>query len=258
MKQAEPATTLQFLDRDKEVTQADFEALGPGPKVIVVDDAHDRERLGLLFAFAADPSRQARVLVSTRPYAQERIRQEAATYSITDIPTVWLGSMGRASLVALAEEILAEYEGESSWAAEIVARESDSPLATALFARMAGRDGMPPERARSTADVKHFTAGKFTGVLLGELGLGSDASVNREVLEVLALVQPFHPEDPGLLAAEQRQAGRRGPRRPDAPQAGGRRRRVPHTFKPLVPVPGAHWPRAERRLWSGRVGKADV
>lgn len=197
--QAEPGTTLRFLDRDKEISQVDLEALGPGPKLIVVDDAHDRDRLGLLFAFVADVSRQARVLISTRQYALARIRQEAATYSVTDIPTVILEPLRRAGLVALAEEVLTEYDADRSRAAEIVASESDSPLATVLFARAAGLAGVPPELARGAPEVQDLTAGRFRNVLLGEFGHGTNSDMNRDVLEVLALVQPFHPEDPALL-----------------------------------------------------------
>lgn len=197
--EAEPATVLRFLDRDSDPTRADLEALGPGPKYIIVDDGHDRERLGLLFAFASTAEDQARLVVATRPYAAERIRRDAAAYSVTDMPTVLLGAVDRPGLVALAEEVLAEHGSNLSWAGEIVDQSGASPLATALFARGAARDGSPPELARASADVRDLTASKFAGVLLGELGHGKNANLNRDVLEIVALVQPFHPEDPGLL-----------------------------------------------------------
>ena len=37
-------------------------------KLLVVDDAHDREGLKLLIEYAVDPGHRARLLIATRPY----------------------------------------------------------------------------------------------------------------------------------------------------------------------------------------------
>jgi transcriptional regulator with XRE-family HTH domain len=200
----EPATVLRFLGRDSELTPASLAALGDRPKLLVIDDAHDRDGLGALFQFAADPANETRLLLATRPYAEARIRGEAFAYAMKDLPTVSLEPLTKAQLTALAGAVLTAYRvddggADEGWAEAVVTHAGDSPLTVAMAARLVAQDGAPLELVRAASSVQDLILGKFAKVVVGDLGQPGDEALNREVLEVLALAQPFHPADPHLL-----------------------------------------------------------
>jgi transcriptional regulator with XRE-family HTH domain len=60
-------TTVRFLARTAEVTKRGLEELGEKPSLLIVDDAHDRSDLPLLFQYAATTS-QTKLVLALRPY----------------------------------------------------------------------------------------------------------------------------------------------------------------------------------------------
>ncbi|HEU0150295.1 MAG TPA: hypothetical protein VFR21_25885, partial [Bradyrhizobium sp.] len=72
-----PELTVRFLSTMGEPTVESLEALGAGPTLLIVDDAHDREGLAGLMHFAATLENRCTLLLSTRLYAEARLRQQA-------------------------------------------------------------------------------------------------------------------------------------------------------------------------------------
>lgn len=198
-REEDPVTGLWFLSTVSELTRADLAALGPGPKVIVVDDAHDRDTLGALFEFAGHAPNQTRLVLATRPYARNRLVREASVYGLRPAPIV-LEPLKREALLVLARTMLREQSKPEDWAPQVVAIAGHSPLIVAMAVRILSREEMVPERIRSDQGLRDYVLGRFTQVVTGRLGPAEDAATNKTILEVLALVQPFHPEDARLLA----------------------------------------------------------
>src|SRR5208283_2160937 len=73
---------VRFLSPTDEITQKSLEDLGSQEKVIVVDDAHEREDLGLLFQFSSIPTNKAKLFLSLRPYGMEHIRAQAGVFAL--------------------------------------------------------------------------------------------------------------------------------------------------------------------------------
>jgi transcriptional regulator with XRE-family HTH domain len=192
--------SLYFLSTTADLKRADLARLGPGPKILVVDDAHDRDGMGALFEFAADPSRQVRIVLATRPYAIERITGELAISGLGAPQLVTLGDLTTPQLIEMAQEVLGSFGRPRKWAQAIVQGAGGSPLVALMAARVVARDPGPMEQARSDAELRAIVLSKFARVLVGDLGDGSDDADLRDVLGILALVQPFHPEDRDLLA----------------------------------------------------------
>lgn len=201
-----PATTIRFLSTSREPGAASLEALGTKPKLIVVDDAHDREGLGLIIEFAADPRNRAHLLIASRPYAEQRIRNDLALVSIVDPPTVRLNRLDKTALKSLVVEVLGEFGGNADWADSILAVAADSPLVAAMSARVVAREGLGPELAKGESGLRQIILSRFTKVITGNLGAPADAPLLRAVLELLAVMQPFHIDDRriGELAAATR------------------------------------------------------
>lgn len=206
-------TAIRFLSSSQEPDAASLEALGTGPKVLVVDDAHDREGLKLLIEYAVDPSHRTRLLIATRPYAEQRLRNELALYSVVDPPTVRLERLAKQALHALVVEVLGEFDGDPEWADGILAVAADSPLVAAMAARVVAREGVIPELARGEQELRQVVLSRFTQVITGHLGTHADVGLLRAVLELLAIIQPFHIDDrrvaelvettrPGVIAVD--------------------------------------------------------
>jgi transcriptional regulator with XRE-family HTH domain len=206
-------TAIRFLSASQDPDAASLEALGTGRRVLVVDDAHDREGLKLLIEYAVDPRHKTRLLIATRPYAEQRIRNELALYRIADPSAMRLERLEKQALHALVVEVLEEFGGDPEWAGAILAIAADSPLVAAMAARVVARDGITPELARGERELRRIILSRFTRVITGHLGAATDAALLRAVLELLAIIQPFHIDDrrigelveatrPGIVVAD--------------------------------------------------------
>lgn len=195
----DPVSGLWFLSTVSDVTRADLAALGPGPKVIVVDDAHDRDTLGAVFEYVAQDSNQARLVLATRPYALSRLVREASVFGLEG-RQVELETLNHDDLRELAKIMLAAQDKPDDWAEPVVGLAGGSPLIVAMAVRILSREEMAPERIRAEQGLRDHVLGRFARVVSGRLGPSDDAGVTQKILEILALVQPFHPEDSRLLA----------------------------------------------------------
>lgn len=195
----DPRRTIRFLSPTAEMTRASIDALGPHPKTLVIDDAHDRDGLAGVIEMAASPANKVQVVISTRPYAEARIKREAALYSIEDPPLVRLERLSRNEIRTLASEALAERGAPEEWIDPVVAAANDSPLVVVMAARLVAKEGVPVELAKKANVLRDNILGRFERVITGDLGEPGDEAKLRTVLRVLALVQPFHHNDPGLL-----------------------------------------------------------
>jgi transcriptional regulator with XRE-family HTH domain len=196
----EPSVCIRFLSGAADPSRQTLDDLGPSPKVLVVDDAHDRDGLGVLFEYAADPSHQTRLILATRNYALDRIRNEAARYNLTAIPEVSLPPLSREQLRAIAKQVLGHFKVvDDELARYVVAASSDSPMIVAMGAQVLAKDKLPVELAKNQDAFRRVVLGKFTNVVAGHIGNAGEEKLHRDVLNVLALVQPFHPEDGQLL-----------------------------------------------------------
>lgn len=191
----QPDVQVRFLSLSQEPDAASLAAFGPGPKLLVVDDAHDREGLKLLIEHCVLEQNRTKLLIASRPYAEQRIRSELGLYRIVKPHTVTLGPLSKNELSTLVVDVLRECDGNAEWADRIIAAASDSPLVAAMAARVVAVEGQNPELALGETKLHQFILSRFTHVIAGHLGTSSDVSLVRGVLEVVALIQPFHIDD---------------------------------------------------------------
>lgn len=196
----QPQRLVRVLSSASEITRQSLEPLGNGPKLLVIDDAHDRDGLGALFEYAAVPRNNTRLFLATRPYAETRIRRESAVFGIGDIPTVRLDRLTTEQMKGLIGEVLRSLSAPEEWADQIARTVGDSPLVAVMAARVIARDGISFEMAKNHNDLRNLILGKFRNVVTGELGSPSEQKLISGILDILALVQPFHVEDPQLIA----------------------------------------------------------
>jgi hypothetical protein len=194
-----PAVKVRFLGSADAASLRSLADLGAGPKLLVIDDAHDRDGLRVLFDFASNPVNKTRLLIATRPYGHDRIRREAAAAGVVDAPEIRIKALASEDLHKLAVEILTSFRAPEEWADHIVEASQGSPMVVALGARIVAKEGIPLELAKKTVTIRDLILEKFAGVIASDLGGRGEERLYRRVIELLALVQPFNPADQQLL-----------------------------------------------------------
>jgi transcriptional regulator with XRE-family HTH domain len=193
------ATIVSFLSPTEEATSKSLHDLGNADKVLVVDDAHDRSDLPLLFQYVATPLNKAKLLLSFRPYGLDYIRSQAGNFALAGDTAieVRLPSLSLAQATDLAEQVLGTKDGLAEVAKDIARLTRDCPLATVIGAQVIAKDKRHVELIKNEDSFRITLLGRFQDIIAGGIG-GKDAEPIRKMLRVLALVQPFHPEDESI------------------------------------------------------------
>lgn len=195
---------IRFLSPTEEVKSHHLDRLRDNRGVVtllVVDDAHEREDLGILLRFAAVPEHHTRLLLSLRPYGKEALRLQAADVSLSG-PAVRFAEMHpqtREQAQALAESVLAECKAPPAAAVEIARATYSTPLVTVLAAQLVARDGVSLALLGNADEFRTYVLRSLQDVITLALVTGQDVPRLRAILRVIALLQPIIPDDPGLL-----------------------------------------------------------
>ncbi|HYW93086.1 MAG TPA: hypothetical protein VFA95_11625 [Gammaproteobacteria bacterium] len=198
---AKSGTLVKVLSATEELSAKHLENLGQGEKLLVVDDAHDRDDLPILFAYVANPKNSARAVLSLRTYGLDRIRFQAAAVLLQPPQTSQIGlePLSQKQSMELAAQVLKEYGGHES-AAEAVSRYTlNCPLATVLAGQIVAKERVHPEFLSTEGAFRTTLLDRFQQTIAGDLAHGNDREALLSILRILALVQPFSPDDAGLL-----------------------------------------------------------
>ena len=197
---------VRFLSRTSEVTKAALEEFGSRPVLIIVDDAHDRNDLGPLFQFAASRHSPTKLLLAFRPYGLDPIKAQASTFSLVGDPVAEIGlpALSLKDAEELATQVLKKHSGPLEVAKDIARLTLDCPLATVVGAQVVAKEKILFGLAKNEDSFRTTLFGRFENVVAGEIGTKADARPVQQVLKVLALLQPFHPDDPKLLTVLER------------------------------------------------------
>jgi hypothetical protein len=188
-------TTIRFLSRTAEVTKKSLEELGNKPALLIVDDAHDRSDLPLLFQFAATTDK-VRLILALRPYGLDHLKSQAANFSLVEATKeVKLEPLTKQEAEELAKQVLKKKKGPLQAAKDIANLTYDCPLATVVGAQIVAREKRHFDLAKNEAAFRSTLFGRFESVIAGELGQRSDAEPLKKLLRVISLFQPFYLDD---------------------------------------------------------------
>lgn len=196
-----PQAAIWFASATEDVKLQHLQELGPGAKLLVIDDAHDRDDLGQLFNYAAVPENNARLLLALRPYGRTMVESTAALagVQVRQLATVELRKRTKADAKELAEMVLSKGNGPLQAAEEIAELSVATPLVTVLAAQIVARERMPVAMIGNSEDFQLAVLGRLQEVIAGEIVTGADAPKMQAVLRVSALLQPVVFDDPALL-----------------------------------------------------------
>jgi transcriptional regulator with XRE-family HTH domain len=194
-------TVVRYLSRNAEITKKSLEDLGNKEKLLIVDDAHDQTDLQILFQYAADRSNKAKLVLSFRPYGLDHTKAQASNFSLigSDLREVVLQRLTLEESEELATQVLKKHDGPLSAVKDIARLTRDCPLATVVGAQVVAKEKRQFDLAQQEDTFRTLLFSRFQDIIAGQIGNKSEAETIKKVLAVLALLQPFHPEDQALL-----------------------------------------------------------
>lgn len=192
---------VYFLSRDALTTRS-LEELGVRPKLLVCDDAHDRDDLAMLFDYVADPSKQARLIVSLRHYGLERVKRYARALSGSEMRCISLPTMPQSDSEALASQALKRFGGPEAQAGRLATLTRDCPLATVIGAEVISTSKtLPPEFLFSEENFRGELLSRLVQGIVEGVSSGMHAGAVRVTLAAISLLQPIKGEDSALTEA---------------------------------------------------------
>ncbi|AEG00353.1 helix-turn-helix domain-containing protein [Methylomonas methanica] len=203
------AVQIRLLSPTEEVTNKSLEDLGLGSKLLIVDDAHDRDDLQLLFQYASIPGNNATLLLSFRPYGLDYIKGQANIFALARerIAEIKLNPLKLEQATQLAKQVLEAFDGPAGAAENIARLTLDCPLFTVIGAQVVAKENVSLELAKNEDIFRNTLFGKFQDIIAGHVGSKSDAESIKKLLNVIALIQPFHPEDSSLAQTVEKVEG---------------------------------------------------
>lgn len=201
LKERRPEFAVWFASTTEDVKLEHLAKLGQGRKLIVVDDAHDREDLGQLFRYAGNPDNDARLLLALRPYGRTMVQSNAAlaAVDVRQLATVELRVRSKSDARDLAAKVLQACEGPVQAAQDIADLTYSTPLVTVLAAQLVAREGIPVGMLGNSMDFQRVVLSRLQGIIAGEIVSATDAPKLQAVLRMVALLQPVVFDDSGFL-----------------------------------------------------------
>lgn len=185
-----------------------LEDLGTGEKLLVVDDAHDRDDLNQLIRYAGDERNTTRLLLVYRPYWVDVIQGELAREGLTGeyVVSVPLEKPTKKNAIELASQVLKEHGASTKLAPMIADMAYDSPLAVVVGAQIVAKEGLHPELLGSNEEFSAAVLKRYEQVITKDIAQGKDRERISAMLRILALIQPVMPDDihvRGLLSEKE-------------------------------------------------------
>lgn len=201
LQRERPEVAVRFVSPTEDIKTQHLEELGHGIKLLVVDDAHDREDLIQLMRYASAPENKTQLLLALRPYGRAMVWSQASLAAIDSrqVETVELRARTKEDGTALAAYVLRECKGPIDAAERIGELTYLTPLVTVLAAQIVAKENLAPELIGNSGNFQKHVLARLEKIIAGQIVTGSDIPKLQSVLRMVALLQPVVFDDPGLL-----------------------------------------------------------
>jgi hypothetical protein len=197
---------IVFVSTNVPATPEGLDELEPGPAIVVVDDAHRREDLDQILGFIFERRQRSKqpikVLISTRPRRLDELDSILGRCGFDPAEVTKLDEL--VPLSAKDTECLAEQAlgpEHRRHAPALSAASSDCPLITVVGAQLIRRRQVPTSLLVNQDEFRSAVLGRFREELVGDFGPEMPAESASDLLDAIAAVGPFPPDDPAALAA---------------------------------------------------------
>lgn len=201
VQQQRPDIAVLFVSPTENVKAQHLEELGVGAKLLMVDDAHDRDDLTQLMRYASVPENKAKLLLALRSYGGAMVRSQASLVAMDSpqMATVELRPHTKQNAQALATQVLRVSGGPLDAAEGIAELTYPTPLVTVLAAQIVARENTPLALISNNENFQAHVFARLEKIITGQIVTGQDVPKLQAVLRMVALLQPVVFDDPGFL-----------------------------------------------------------
>jgi transcriptional regulator with XRE-family HTH domain len=201
VQQQRPDIAVRFVSPTEEIKVQHLEELGSGVKLLVVDDAHDRDDLTQLMRYASVPENETRLLLALRPYGRAMVCNQASLVAMDSpqVATVELRPRTKLDAQVLATQVLQVSGGPVEAAESIAELTYLTPLVTVLAAQIVAKEKKPLALIGNSEDFQQHVLARLEKIVAGNIVTGQDVPKLQAVLKMVALLQPVVFDDPGFL-----------------------------------------------------------
>ncbi|TBW10548.1 helix-turn-helix domain-containing protein [Azotobacter chroococcum] len=201
VRQQRPDIAIRFVSPTEDVKAQHLEELGTGAKLLVVDDAHDRDDLTQLMRYASASENKARLLLALRPYGRAMVRSQASLVAMDSpqVATVELRPRAKQDARVLATQVLQASGGPVEAAEGIAELTYPTPLVTVLAAQIVAKENTPLALIGNSENFQEHVLARLEKIIAGQIVTGQDVPKLQAVLRMVALLQPVVFDDPGFL-----------------------------------------------------------
>lgn len=199
--QQRPDIAVLFVSPTEDVKAQHLEELGVSAKLLMVDDAHDRDDLAQLMRYASVPENKAKLLLSLRSYGRAMVRSQASLVAMDSpqVATVELRPRTKQDAQVLATQVLRASGGPLEAAEGIAELTYPTPLVTVLAAQIVAKENTPLALIGNSEDFQAHVLARLEKIIAGQIVTGQDVPKLQAVLRMVALLQPVVFDDPGFL-----------------------------------------------------------
>ncbi len=197
-----PEVTLRFALAGIPLAIENLMGSPAGLTVVVVDDAHHRDDLGVLLGFVQQHRGHVKLLLATRPHRIDTLRSSLtkARFDIREIASLGqLDDLTRSETHELACQALGPLCND--YAARLADVTRDSPLVTVLGGQLLAERAVSPQLLERDAEFRQVLLDRFQDVLTGQVSDLIDPSLVRELLRLVAALAPIRPGNEQFLQA---------------------------------------------------------
>ena len=193
-----PGFALRLVPDGVPITPQSCDELASTPLVVVVDDAHrrDRQELGILFEIAQQRRQPLKLVLSLRPSGYEAVHSRLihAGIDLSEIASVIeVTGLDRRGVEELAAQVLGK--SHARLVDRLVEATKDCPLVTVIGGRLLVEKAVAPELLERHDDFQGAVLSKFGDEIIGKVGDRIDPAFCRRLMRFLASVMPFDPLD---------------------------------------------------------------
>ncbi|MBA0227654.1 helix-turn-helix domain-containing protein [Stenotrophomonas maltophilia] len=192
-----PRPSIYFLSREP-LKMKDLEALGSKPKLLVCDDAHDREDLALLADYVANPGNRSRLILALRTYGIPHVLQQTRALCLAEISRIELQTLPKADSEQLAKQALEHFGAPAELSSRLSVYTRDCPLATVIAAQILANDKSLPEFLIDEDTFRTELLRRLVASTVEGISSKLDAEAVHLALAAIALLQPIKEDDPEL------------------------------------------------------------
>lgn len=203
---AEESHAVYFTQNDVDVTPEGVSELPVTETIIVVDDAHRRDDLGLLLAHAVRT--RTKLVLATRPKLSPEIPSLAARHNIDMTDVVRPEPLDKLSLEdvrALAGEVLGPELAQHAHA--LAASTRDCPLITIVGGGLLRDKHVEPTLLANDDDFHDAALARFFDDIVEHAAPGSQDAALRKMLAILAALSPANPRSQRFAAVITKMTG---------------------------------------------------